>query len=150
MPNLGVLAAAVLCLGLAACRNDGGIFGPSEPEAVYVEVPVYIKGPPLGWQKQAILRYVRDEFRDPYSIRDAEISDYGMQAEGSTRERTIVCVQLNAKNGFGGYVGRRIIQFDLGKRSVRSASEDHPQCTEMHGKGLGYDAFPELEGLSRL
>ncbi|RAH99402.1 hypothetical protein DLJ53_23025 [Acuticoccus sediminis] len=151
MPCLRIIAAAPLCLVLVGCNTaDLGLFKAKEPEAVYVEVPIYIKGPPTAWQKEAIIGYVRNEFRDPYSIRDAEISAYGMQAESSTRERTIVCVQLNAKNGYGGYAGRQIVQFELGPRSVRSASEDHAQCTEMNGRGLSYQPFPELENLGRL
>ena len=144
--------AIVVALGLSGCStSDYGIFssGP-KVETIYVEVPLFIKGPATGWQKQAIIQYVRNEFKDPYSIRDAEISFYGIQAEHSTRERTIVCVQLNARNGYGGYTGRRIIQFELGSRSVRAATEDHPQCTEMHGKGLSYGPVPELEALTRL
>ena len=136
---------------LAACKPDISLFKTVEPvQTVYVEVPLFIKGPATGWQKRAIIQYVRNNFKDPYSIRDAEVSFYGMQAEHSTKERTIVCVQLNARNGFGGYMGRRIGQFELGARSVRSATEDHPQCTEMNGSGLRYEPFPELEALKSI
>ncbi|WP_420391297.1 hypothetical protein [Acuticoccus sp.] len=144
MSRLTVLAGL---LALCACSPNVALF---DTERVYVEVPIYIKGPATDAQKNAIVDHVRNEFKDPYSIRDAEVSHYGMQAEGSTRERTVVCVQLNAKNGFGSYTGRRIWQFDLGPSSVREASTEHPQCTEMNGKGLRYEPFPELEALALL
>ena len=150
MLSLRVFVSAAAALSAAACSANLDVFKTKAPEIVDVEVPVTVEGPPAAWQKDAIVGYVRGAFRDPYSIRDAEISSSAVQADGASPARTIVCVQLNARNGFGGYVGRRIVQFDLGGRSVRSASEAHPQCTEMHGKGAVYQPFPELEALSRL
>lgn len=146
------LVALALSAPLVGCNSpDLGFFKSEEPvQTIYVEVPLFVRGPAQTWQKRAIVEYVRNTFRDPYSIRDAEISFYGIQAEHSTRERTIVCVQMNAKNGYGGYVGRKIVQFELGRASVRSATEDHPQCTEMNGAGLRYEPFPELEALAKL
>lgn len=150
MPRAALILGLCAVL-LSACKPDISLFKTTRPvETIYVEVPLFIRGPAMDYHKRAILKYVRNHFKDPYSIRDAEISHYGIQAEHSTRERTIVCVQLNAKNGFGGYVGRSTVQFEFGGRGVRSATEDHPQCTEMNGDGLKYGPFPELEALSRL
>ena len=71
-------------------------------------------GPPPVNYKQAVADTVRSTFFDPYTIRDASISQplYASAVfDGQTpipRSGWIVCLRANAKNKMGGYIGQQV------------------------------------------
>jgi hypothetical protein len=60
--------------------------------------------PPSPAIKAALLEAGREALKDPYSIRDAQITFVVKPFADPTIE--VVCVRFNSKNSFGGYVGR--------------------------------------------
>ncbi|WP_322883103.1 hypothetical protein U8C37_06680 [Sinorhizobium medicae] len=100
--------------------------------------------PPSAAEKAAIVSAARDYFVDPYSIRDAEISnvvrlnDQGLEA---------VCVKANAKNRMGGYTGRTATSVRLLKGKPMSTLENAPACAMPQ---MRYRPFPELENLKNV
>lgn len=100
--------------------------------------------PPSAAEKAAIVNAARDYFVDPYSIRDAEISnvvqlnDQGLEA---------VCVKANAKNRMGAYAGRTATSVRLVKGKPMSTLENAPACAMPQ---MRYQRFRELENLSNI
>lgn len=96
---------------------------------------------PSAQVKAEVISYVKREFFDPYSIRDAEISgvvrllDTGFSA---------VCVRMNAKNRMGGYIGLTVTSFRLRGGTVVGALADAPACKSAQ---LVFEPFPEIEAL---
>lgn len=93
--------------------------------------------------KRAIVAAARDILFDPYSVRDAEISnvaDFGNGTQG-------VCVKVNAKNRMGGYTGRQSHAITLSGTILISDQVNHPLCARPDVK---YRPFPELEALKDL
>jgi hypothetical protein len=128
MQHLTILSAAAL-VALSACMTS--------------EEFLQTTRPPTKAQRAAIVEAARDVLLDPYSVRDAEISDVGQLQDG----RQFVCVKANAKNALGGYTGREALGVFLrGSQPVGSATTpvicNHPS--------LRWQRFPELENLSRL
>ncbi|SFB36643.1 hypothetical protein SAMN03159496_03143 [Rhizobium sp. NFR07] len=97
--------------------------------------------PPTAAEKAAIVKYIKETFYDPYSIRDASISNALTLLDTGYRA---ICVRFNAKNRMGGYVGMTptSVRFKGGK--VESALQDAPGCNR---PGLRYAPFPALENL---
>ncbi len=64
------------------------------------------KGVPGDYREQVAL-YFRKSLKDPYSVRDAEISGPTTAFAGILYGGTVpaVCVRLNAKNAYGAYMG---------------------------------------------
>jgi hypothetical protein len=99
---------------------------------------------PTAAEKAAIVNASRDYFFDPYSIRDAEISDVvrlndqGLEA---------VCVKANAKNRMGAYTGRTATSVRLIKGKPTSTLENAPACSMPQ---MRYRPFPELENLKSI
>lgn len=92
--------------------------------------------------RKNIAAAARDALRDPYSVRDAEISEVMNVTNG-----TYVCVKANSRNGFGGYVGRQgYTVFLNGSTPVNVVANDmwckNPQ--------IRYTRFHELENLKNL
>ncbi len=130
-----IIVAACL-FGLAGCMEV-------QPVATS-EVNV---APPSN-PRAAALSYVRQTYFDPYSVRDASISQpfvlpYGLSGQS---QAWVVCVRANAKNRLGGYAGLQetLIVFDgdtvNASRSMRDATS---AC-----RSAQYGPFPELEALS--
>ncbi len=97
--------------------------------------------PPTAAEKAAIVQAAKDYLVDPYSVRDAEISnvvrlsDQGLEA---------LCVKANAKNRMGGYVGRRATSVRMLHGKPIGTLDDAPACDLPQ---LQYHPFPELEAL---
>jgi hypothetical protein len=101
--------------------------------------------PPSPALKQTILQAARTHLKDPYSVRDAEISgEITLDAKTNT---TAVCVRYNAKNGFGGYVGRTTTAVRLVKGTPVAAFENQAACNH---PALRYYPFPETKQLANL
>jgi hypothetical protein len=97
--------------------------------------------PPSPAIKAATIAYVRTSFFDPYSIRDAAISNVVVLPGTGLRA---VCIRANSKNRMGGYTGISSVSLRLQGDSVVSAIADPPGC---YTSQLEYRPFPELEAL---
>ncbi|MBB4170434.1 hypothetical protein [Rhizobium sp. BK538] len=101
--------------------------------------------PPSKALKTAIVNAARDFLLDPYSIRDAEISNvvlFNPQARIDA-----VCIKANAKNGYGGYTGRQATSVSLRDGKILGATANDVRCLDPR---LGYHPFKELESLKSL
>jgi hypothetical protein len=97
--------------------------------------------PPTAAEKQAAITYIKANFFDPYSIRDASLSN--VVSLGKTGLNAM-CARFNAKNRMGGYVGLSTTSLRLQGGAVVSALQDAPSCGD---ERLQYVPFSELEGL---
>ncbi|SCX00802.1 hypothetical protein DSM25558_0180 [Agrobacterium sp. DSM 25558] len=91
--------------------------------------------------RAAIVEHVRNTFFDPYSIRDAEISN---QLRLSSLGVDVVCFKANAKNRMGGYIGRKAVSVRIKDGKVNSWVEEATGCSDPR---LKYEPFPQLENL---
>lgn len=99
--------------------------------------------PPTASEKAAIVNAARDVLFDPYSVRDAEISNVVSLGNGAEA----VCVKLNSKNRVGGYTGRTANFVRLYNGRPVSLQEKAPFCLE---PSLDYRKFSELEAMKNL
>lgn len=97
--------------------------------------------PPTSEEKTAAVKYIKETFYDPYSVRDASISNVVTLANTGMRA---ACVRFNAKNRMGGYVGMTATSLRFRGGQVVSALQDAPSCLD---ERLRYQSFPELENL---
>jgi hypothetical protein len=93
--------------------------------------------------KSQIVRDARDLLLDPYSIRDAEISNVATFADGTQG----VCVKANAKNAIGGYTGRQSMAINIRNGILVGHTKNDPICAR---PDVVYQPFPELEALANL
>ncbi len=141
MRRFGSLAFSALLVGCAAAQP----IEESIPQPV-IAAPVAIK---------TILAERGRLFKDPDSIRDAHVGEpYACRtptiASGGrivNAPGSCVCLELNAKNSYGGYVGMR--------RTI-AVFPDSGGITSMDGGIKGYEEycrgvrpFPELNGKAR-
>lgn len=128
-PTIFVFGAALL---LAACAGQPAQQQPDQPPAPLIALPSI---------KKMILDNRTRLFRDPDSIRDAKISEPITCPAG---RNTCVCIELNARNAYGGYTGMQELM-------VHFLTPDTPQIFGDKGLGelarpycRGYVPFPEL------
>lgn len=95
--------------------------------------------------KTAIVQAARDVVFDPYSIRDAEISNVVLLHPAAGVEA--VCVKANAKNRLGGYTGRTATGISIRNGVILGATAGDPRCLDPR---LRYHRFPELEDLKNI
>lgn len=93
--------------------------------------------------RKNIAEAARTALKDPYSIRDAEIS----QVMGKTPSNSYVCVRANSKNGFGGYVGRTGYTVFLNNETPVNVVTNNAWC---NNPAVKYSRFTELENLKNL
>lgn len=125
-----VVALVVAGLGLASCVTQ------EQMNSIYAS-----QRPPSAEIKAAAIAHIRETFFDPYSIRDAAISNVVTVADTGY---DAVCVRLNAKNRMGGYVGLSVTSLRIKGGAVVSSLEDAPACMDAR---LKFAPFPELEAL---
>jgi hypothetical protein len=101
--------------------------------------------PPSKALRVTIVKAARDFVLDPYSIRDAEISNVVVFNPKAQIEA--VCVKANAKNAFGGYTGRQATSVSLRNDIILGATAGDARCLDSR---LGYHPFRELENLKKL
>lgn len=95
--------------------------------------------------KAEIVKQARDRVFDPYSIRDAEISNVVLFNPRNGIKA--VCVKFNSKNQLGGYVGRSATGISIRNGILLGATDGDPRCLDPR---LKYQRFPELENLKSL
>lgn len=94
--------------------------------------------PATSAEKASIVAGARNVMRDPYSIRDAEISYYVPHGTGDNGH---ICVVANAKNAFGAYTGRKGWLVAMVNGQAANAWEGHPMCNIAQ---MRYQPFPEI------
>lgn len=112
---------------------------------VTMEQQVANQTPPTPAMKAQIVEGARNYMADPYSIRDAEISDVWLHP---TYNDPMVCVRGNAKNALGGYTGRQahLVAFTR-TGSLSNLFQNSPLCTNPK---LRWQPFPEIYKLRNL
>ena len=123
--------AAALCLfgTLAGCQTSGQ----PAPTAILDAVPRNYR--------QVIADDIRNTFADPYSIRDASISQPIPRPDLIFGNPHTVCVRMNAKNRMGGYTGMRATMFTFKDGRLSGNDPDMSSvCTN-----ASYAAFPEID-----
>lgn len=98
--------------------------------------------------RAAALGYARQSFFDPYSVRDASISQpfvipYGLAGQS---QAWVVCVRANAKNRLGAYAGLQetLVVFEGETVDTSRSGRDVASAC----RSAQYGPFPELEALS--
>ena len=109
-----------------------------------VDKMVSTSKPATQEEKRIIVEYVRETFKDPYSIRDAEISYF---FDNAPRGGRAGCVSLNAKNSFGAYIGKQFVSMVIDNGEVIRSVQDAPGCHTIEARGIEWQKFPELEAL---
>lgn len=94
-----------------------------------------------GDYRQQILARAKAEFFDPYSIRDAVISQpiSGTSLSGAT---STICVRANAKNRMGAYTGLQTTAYIFRGGQITLSDQ---QYSGMICGSATYAPFPELE-----
>lgn len=81
--------------------------------------------------RQLVQQHVKKVYKDPYSIRDAEIAEPKLSQSpkllpnGVFAEVWVVCVRANAKNTYGAYEGQTTKAFFIYENAVANVV-DHP------------------------
>lgn len=135
---MGNVRCLTICLLLSGCASQGttaSIFDSQRPLSVA--------------ERASIINYVKAKFFDPYSIRDATISNAvdGTNLYGSKSTR--ICVRANAKNRLGGYTGQTATLFyfnSVGEIALTPDEKDDdsvaPFCNDFRQR---YSPFLEIE-----
>lgn len=117
------IAAATVLTGCAVTPN---------PDAI---------GPYPSDYKQALKTHILRTYFDPYSIRSASVAQ-PIQGHLFFQQGWIVCLELNAKNRMGGYIGLKRTAYLINRENVINSMEDAPLCNDTT---LSYSSWPELE-----
>jgi len=104
--------------------------------------------PPLPAERTAILREIKSTFFDPYSVRDAEISNASptMTIDGQTVFN--ICLRANAKNQLGAYAGRQATHYYFTAASELVGTNTSSAGLLCGASELRYLPFPEAEQLA--
>ena len=135
--QLPLLAALPLLLGCAAQTN------------------IQITEPPPPDYREIVARHIRENFFDPYSIRDARIAapKAGQLSRSdaiAVEQGWVVCVRANAKNRVGGYTGLKTSAYLIrGKSVITSHSGDQHYEVRTSCADVTYEDFKEIDATPR-
>lgn len=96
-------------------------------------------GPFPNDYKALIKATVMREFFDPYSMRSVSIS-YPESGYLFFQQGWLVCLEANAKNRMGGYVGLKRTAYLIHEDTVVNQMEGAPLCDK-----VSYQPWPEME-----
>lgn len=133
-----VTSVAVL-LPLGGCQTASG--GGTLPTETFVDTA------PTDYREQ-IVSTIKRRAKDPYSIRDAEISQPFKGFVGLLRggNAPVVCIRYNGKNSFGAYTGVHPVAIIFRNGTVAGIISDQPLACA--GSNVVYSPFPELEQIT--
>jgi len=142
LANLGLgvkmrIPAVVLALSISAILSSCQTTTQTpENKAVVSQIP--------NDYKQQTVAYFKKTLKDPYTVRDAEITEPTVIFVGLVNGTTApgVCVRMNAKNSFGAYTG--VEAFSVAFKSGKVFLVNPPlfdTCTKANWR-----AFPEMNG----
>jgi hypothetical protein len=107
--------------------------------AVTTQITREEAGPYPENYKEIIASYIKSSFKDPYSLKDVMISK-PMPYKILHRAGYVVCLQTNAKNSYGGYVGISHNEIMIEGQKVWGTGNDY--CYQRGG----LEPWPEMEG----
>ena len=112
---------AMLSFSLTACTTDTN---PGLPPSDY---------------RRLMKTYINKDFFDPYSLRDVALSEpVAGQMYGSYG--WIVCLQANAKNRMGGYIGLSKTAYLIKNNAIATTEKNSPFC-----ETVPLQPWPEME-----
>lgn len=123
--GLGAALGAAVMLG--GCGNYQNL--PPPAVATMTDLPTDYR--------QQIVKQVRTTFFDPYSIRDAEISE-----PFPNKSVIAVCIKMNAKNRMGGYIGIKPTAYYFKNGGFAFSETDFAPVVCDKAK---YGPFPEID-----
>ena len=139
-----VKLAALLCgLILGGCTSTAPV-SDAELEQTQANIDQMLaENTPTNYVQQIANRLHR-ELKDPYSVRDAEISAPGIGFVGlfNGGHGVVVCARFNAKNSFGGYTGSKVHGFMFKHKVI--AIEWPEDVEPLACRGRSYHPFQEL------
>ena len=100
-------------------------------------------GPYPDNYKEIIKAHIERTFFDPYSLRNVSISTPHEGVRGFLSGYR-VCLECNAKNRMGGYIGLKRQQYLINNGQVVSAADGHMICDSPPYND--YAPWPEMEG----
>jgi len=115
------------------------------PKAMVIET-----FPTTAETKSTIREYLRGNLRDPYSIRDAAISNSWRTDVffGRVGNRHIfVCARFNSKNRFGAYAGRSDVAYLIVDGKILDQEYESPACAEPT-RVKTWMPFPEIMNIT--
>ncbi|WP_288582329.1 hypothetical protein [uncultured Methylobacterium sp.] len=102
-------------------------------------------------ERAQIVDYIRNNYLDPYSIRDAEIAEVLTSTGVDARMYGNICVNMNAKNSLGAYTGRQYqIYYFNQSGKLYDAQQGTFHSIMCSDKRVRYSPFKELERLSKV
>lgn len=134
----------LIAIALAGCASPGGgLTTASAPAPKTIQEPY-----PTEWRHK-VAAFVKANWKDPASIRDAELAAPVVEIIPANLNiafapRWVVCVSLNAKNSFGGYTGKtmhQVLMRDNRVLAVQPASQMGPTCDNAK-----LEPFSEING----
>jgi hypothetical protein len=125
----------LFCLGLASVFLSGCAIREANLKTFDNQRPLTAN------ERFALITKIKNTYFDPYSIRDAEVSEVAPSAAD-----LMACVKSNAKNRQGGYAGRRaeVYHFDTNSQVTEGQPDTWGFCDNPQ---LRYAGFPEIEDL---
>lgn len=121
--QLGAVLFVVLISGCAVTPNQDAI------------------GPYPTDYKETIKAHVLRTYFDPYSVRSASVSQ-PIQGYLFFQQGWIVCLESNAKNRMGAYIGVQRTAYLLNRETIVRTMENAPLCDKPQ---VSYSSWPELE-----
>lgn len=118
------IVAGLIAVALAGCVT-------ANPEQI---------GPFPTNYEQAVETYVKENFFDPYSMRDVSLS-VPQQGHLYFQQGWISCLEANAKNRFGAYTGLKRTALLINNGRVVQSMPDAPLCQQ-----VGVSPWSRLEG----
>lgn len=91
--------------------------------------------------KESLKAHVLRTYFDPYSIRSVSVSE-PIQGHLYFQQGWLVCLESNAKNRMGGYIGLQRTAYLFNRGSIVQTMDKAGLCDNAK---LGYSPWPELE-----
>lgn len=129
-------AARLSILGLVAAGLCGCVTA-EQVSQVYAS-----QRPATAAERRIIAAYVRDNFFDPYSIRDAAIS--GVFNSVTQPGIRTACLHLNAKNRMGAYTGRTYTSVRFNNSGVVASDASAVSAAQCSDSRVRYVTFSEV------
>ena len=110
---------------------------------------IYASARPATVQEKGVLiEAARNALYDPYSVRDAELTDV-VTVETNSSPYRLTCARFNSKNQLGGYTGRQTYLVKMNSRNqIMSATLLSPNAEPC--SKLKWRTFVEAEQLRQL
>jgi len=127
--RVSLVAIFLLSLSLSGCASKWTLEG---------------AGPYPDNYKEVVAAHVKQNYFDPYSLRDVQISEPTPGVFGMLQGYW-VCFQCNAKNRMGGYIGMSRTGYLIDRDHVKFTLNNDSRCYRQAPYNVLY-AWSEMEG----